>query len=217
MVFYPLQNHEKCCKWSVFHSLLLLKKCKISPAWVCLCLWCRGRFWLVLLVSDALVCMMRFPNHLVTGVFRWSALLSFLLLSQYWKVKFWTINLRCIKQDWIHLCLRSSLVAQMVKRLSIMRETWVWSLGREDPLEKEMAIHSSTIAWKIPWTEEPGRLQSMGSQRVGQDGATSRSLPGSLVPTVCLCFSSQMEEGCMQRCPEMQAVIDKKIKFLLQH
>ena len=49
----------------------------------------------------------------------------------------------------------------------------VWSLGREDPLEKEMAIHSSTIAWKIPWTEEPGRLQSMGSQRVGHDWATS--------------------------------------------
>ena len=61
----------------------------------------------------------------------------------------------------------------MVKRLSTMRETRVRSLGREDPLEKEMAIHSSTIAWKIPWTEEPGRLQSMGSQRVGHDCATS--------------------------------------------
>ena len=61
---------------------------------------------------------------------------------------------------------KTSLVAQMVKRLSTMRETRVRSLGREDPLEKEMAIHSSTIAWKIPWTEEPGRLQSMGSQRV---------------------------------------------------
>ena len=58
-------------------------------------------------------------------------------------------------------------MAQMVKRLSTMRETWVRSLGRENPLEKEMAIHSSTIAWKIPRTEEPGRLQSMGSQRVG--------------------------------------------------
>ena len=69
--------------------------------------------------------------------------------------------------------IRSSLVAQMVKRLSTMRETWVRSLGREDPLEKEMAIHSSTIAWKIPWTEEPGRLQSMGSQRVRHDWATS--------------------------------------------
>ena len=61
------------------------------------------------------------------------------------------------------------LVAQMVKRLSTMWETWVQSLSWEDPLEKEMVIHSSTIAWKIPWTEEPGRLQSMGSQRVGHD------------------------------------------------
>ena len=52
----------------------------------------------------------------------------------------------------------TSLVAQTVKRLSTMRETWVRSLVWEDPLEKEMAIHSSTIAWKIPWTEEPGRL-----------------------------------------------------------
>ena len=63
----------------------------------------------------------------------------------------------------------TSLVAQTVKRLSMMRETRVRSLGWEDPLEKEMAIHSSTIAWKIPWTEEPGRLQSMGSQRVRHD------------------------------------------------
>ena len=54
-----------------------------------------------------------------------------------------------------------------------MQETWVRSLGWEDPLEKEMAIHSSTIAWKIPWTQEPGRLQSMGSQRVRHDWATS--------------------------------------------
>ena len=63
----------------------------------------------------------------------------------------------------------TSLVAQTVKRLSTMQETRVQSLGWEDPLEKEMAIHSSTIAWKIPWTEEPGRLQSMGSPRVGHD------------------------------------------------
>ena len=57
----------------------------------------------------------------------------------------------------------------MVKCLSTMQETRVRSLGREDPLEKEMAAHSSTIAWKIPWTEEPGRLQSMRSQRVGHN------------------------------------------------
>ena len=63
----------------------------------------------------------------------------------------------------------TSLVAQMVKCLPAMSETWVQSLSQEDPLEKEMATHSSTFAWKIPWTEEPGRLQSMGSQRVGHD------------------------------------------------
>jgi len=57
----------------------------------------------------------------------------------------------------------------MVKRLPKMRETGVQSLGREDLLEKEMATHSSTLVWKIPWMEEPGRLQSMGSQRVGHD------------------------------------------------
>ena len=57
----------------------------------------------------------------------------------------------------------------MVKRLSTMQETWVRSLSREDLLEKEMAIHSSTIAWKIQWTEELGRLHSMGSQRVRHD------------------------------------------------
>ena len=63
----------------------------------------------------------------------------------------------------------TSLVAQMVNRLPTMQETRVQSLGRGDPLEKEMATHSSILAWKIPWTEEPGRLQSMGSQRVRHD------------------------------------------------
>ena len=71
-------------------------------------------------------------------------------------------------QAWLGF-VRTSLVVQTVKRLSMMWETRVRSLGWEDPLEKEMAIHSSTIAWKIPWTEKPGRLQSMGSQRVGRD------------------------------------------------
>ena len=60
-------------------------------------------------------------------------------------------------------------MVQTVKHLSIAQETGVRSLGWEDPLEKEMATHSSTIAWKIPWMEEPGRLQSMGLQRVGHD------------------------------------------------
>jgi len=93
-----------------------------------------------------------------------------------------TSNKRCIFILWKkHICphmqnwnrVMTSLVAQTVKRVSTIWETRVQSLGQEDPLEKEMAIHSSTIAWKIPWTEEPGRLQSMGSQRVGHDWATS--------------------------------------------
>ena len=66
------------------------------------------------------------------------------------------------------LSLWASLVAQTVKRLPAMRETRVRFLGQEDPLEKEMAIHSSTLAWKIPWTEEPDRLQSMGLQTVAR-------------------------------------------------
>ena len=67
------------------------------------------------------------------------------------------------------------LVAQMVKSLPAMWETWVWSLGWEDPLEEGMATHSSILAWRIPWTEEPGGLQSTGSQRVGHDWAPKHS------------------------------------------
>ena len=67
----------------------------------------------------------------------------------------------------------NSLVTQRLKHLPARRETRVQSLGREDPLEKEMATHFSILAWKIPWTEEPGRLQSTGSQRVRHDWATS--------------------------------------------
>ena len=61
------------------------------------------------------------------------------------------------------------MVAQIIKKMPTMKETWVRSLGGEDPLEEEMTTHSNTLAWKIPWMEEPRRLQSMGSQRVGRD------------------------------------------------
>ena len=67
------------------------------------------------------------------------------------------------------ICQVLGLVAQTVKHLPTVHETRVQSLGREDLLEKEMATHSSILAWKIPWMEKPGRLQGMGSQRVGQD------------------------------------------------
>ena len=62
-----------------------------------------------------------------------------------------------------------SLVARTAKNLPVMQETWVRSLGQEDPLKKGMATHSGILAWEIPWTEEPGGLQSTGSQRVGHD------------------------------------------------
>ena len=74
-----------------------------------------------------------------------------------------------ISRSLLKLMSRASLVGQRLKRLPARRETWVQSLGRGDPLEKEMATHSSILAWRIPWTEEPGRLQSTGSQRVGHD------------------------------------------------
>ena len=65
-----------------------------------------------------------------------------------------------------------------------MQETRIWSLGQKDPLEKEMATHSSILAWKIPWTEEPGGLQSMGSRRVGHDIVTKSALPPALPPSL---------------------------------
>ena len=67
----------------------------------------------------------------------------------------------------------ASLVAQMVRNLPAMQETWVWSLGQEDPLEKGMATHTNILAWKTPWTEEPGGLKCRRSQRVGHDWETN--------------------------------------------
>ena len=74
---------------------------------------------------------------------------------------------RCLLPGW------ASLVAQVVKTPSAVQDTWVRFLGREDLLEQGMATHSSPLAWRIPWTEEPGRLQSMGSQRAGHDWTTN--------------------------------------------
>ena len=88
------------------------------------------------------------------------------MLKDYYKLK----KARCPKLRSLALFyVWASLVAQMVKHLLAMQETWVQSPGREGPLKKEMATHSSTFAWKAPWMEEPGRLQSMGSQRVRRD------------------------------------------------
>ena len=74
----------------------------------------------------------------------------------------------------IQILIRASLVAQMVKHLPAMRETWVRSLGWENPLEKEMATHSSILTWEIPWRERPGRLQSMSLKRIRHDLVTKQ-------------------------------------------
>ena len=98
-----------------------------------------------------------------------------------WQVNLGTLSRFCFtvpyfKDLWITCQSQREATSGAVKHLLAMREAWVWSLGREDPLEKEMATHSSILAWRIPWMEECGRLQSMGSQRVGHDWGTSLSL-----------------------------------------
>ena len=115
--------------------------------WSCvfLTLWIR-----CIHIKHCYVILVSWPSYHYVGVSLYPTLLIFSALTS----TLWT-----------------SLVAQTVKRLSTMQDSWVRSLGWEDPLEKEMAIQSSTIAWKIPWKEEPGRLQSIGSQRVRQDWA----------------------------------------------
>ena len=86
-----------------------------------------------------------------------------------------------------------SLVAQTVKKLPARQGTWVWSLGWEDPPEKGRATHSSILAWEIPWTEEPGRLQSMGSQRTGQDWVTNTFTFGWRVDSWGVCSVKEWE------------------------
>ena len=92
-------------------------------------------------------------------------------------------------------------MAQRLKRLPRMWETWVQSLDREDPLEKEMATHSSTLAWKIPWMEEPGGLQSWGCEESGTTErlhfhfSLSRIGEGNGNPLQCSCLENPMEAG----------------------
>ena len=85
----------------------------------------------------------------------------------------WSMGSQRVWLNWVTYTFKTSLVAWMVKNLPVMQETWVWSLGREDPLKKGMATHSSILTWKIPWRGEPGGFQSMASQRVEQDRATN--------------------------------------------
>ena len=94
-------------------------------------------------------------------------------------------------------------MAQSVKSLPAMQETCVGSLGWEDPLQKEMATHSSILAWEIPWTEEPGRLQSIGSQRVEHDLATETTAAWCAVFSV-IAFHNvrERQEGVLPSSPE---------------
>ena len=104
------------------------------------------------------------------------------------------------------MLLGASLVAQMVNNQHAMQETQVWSLGQEDPLEKEMATHSSTLAWKTPWTEEPGRLQSMGLQRVRHDWATSLHFIALGVKAVASGEKNSAQQQTQQRQQDLQPI-----------
>ena len=101
-------------------------------------------------------------------LYAWICLFLFFIEVQLFAMLYWFLLYNKVNRH-IYTYIWTSLVAQMVKHLPAMWETWVRSLGWEDPLEKEKATHSSTLAWKSPWTEEPGRLQFMGLQRVGHD------------------------------------------------
>ena len=99
----------------------------------------------------------------------WTAAYQAPLPMGFSRQEYWSGCHCLLRIIYIHVYTWTSLVAQMAKCLPTMQETWVQSLGQEDPLEKEMAIHSSSLAWKIPWMEEPGKLQSVGSQRIGHN------------------------------------------------
>ena len=107
-------------------------------------------------------------------------------------------------------------MAQMVKNLLAVQEAWVQSLGQEDPLEKGMATHSSVLAWRIPWTEEPGRLQSMGSQRVDTTERLTHTL--SLRSRQVSFSSSSAELGGKGRSvaafPQLKAFISREKNIL---
>ena len=93
----------------------------------------------------------------------------------------------------------ASLVAQTLQHQSAMQKTQVWSLGQEDPLEKEMASHFSVLAWRIPWTEEPGGLQSLESQRVRHNWAKNTHK----ILYVCVCARTYMHAKSLQSCPTL--------------
>ena len=109
---------------------------------------------------------------------QWSEFSECWALSQFFYSPLWFSSRGSSGLQFLH---KGNVMGQTVRRLSVMQKTRVWSLGWEDPLEKEMAAHYSIVAWKIPWITEPGRLPSMGSQRVGHNWANSLSLSFSVI------------------------------------
>ena len=121
-----------------------------------------GKFSVIISLHTTLLSFQLETNHTYLGPFSLYPIYLFYLFCIFYP--FSSLRLQLVFCSDL-----ASLVAQRLKRLPAMQETWVRSLDRVDPLEKEMATHSSILAWRIPWTEEPGGLQSMGSQRVGHD------------------------------------------------
>ena len=101
----------------------------------------------------------------------------------------------------------ASLVAQMIKNLPAMWETWVWTLAREDPLEEGTATHSSLLAWRIPWTEEPGGLQSMELQRVGHDWAIKHRTAATCGDHPLMETSQISISSCSYPLPRMKKIL----------
>ena len=113
------------------------------------------------------------------------------------------------------LTLWAFLVTQMIKNLPAVKETQVWSLGQEDPLEKGMATHSRILVWRIPRTEEPGRLKSMGWQRVGHDWATNtttKSQDAQLTKWLDWCAGERVKQKTI--CMEKKCIIDYGMKLI---
>ena len=132
----------------------------------CQCRRCRRRrfdIWVRKILSESICCKKFLMESNLYLIFCKLCILYISLLNWY------TYKLIIDLDLYIYVHIWASLVVQRLKRMPAMWETWVSSLGWEDPLEKEMATLSSILAWRIPWTEEPGGLQSTGSQRVGHD------------------------------------------------
>ena len=117
------------------------------------------------------------PSHKLLSSLMWEIVLSSFPSCRNWGTERLSDSSKITQSlhGRVGIWVQASLMAQAVKHLPAMQETWVWSLGWEDPLDEEMATHSNTLAWKIPWMDEHGGLQSTRLQRVGHDWATSLS------------------------------------------